>query len=308
MSQCGGSGFVHRRAGNHDEFVAAQPGDQVLPVTGPAQALGQHADEPVARGVSEVVVDRLQPVQIEEQCRDRTRLAGRKSFVQVRQQGAPVVQTGQVIVFGKVTKPLFGQHPGLNLGEQRRDRLQCVEFVGAPLPVAELDEPEGPGRDIARQQGCGGHRRRGHRATLLDPPLVVIGGWFRAQHHRLLGVLRHREHRVGVGEVDDLEWVGVRNVRPDRPLGDQSGGPDLVVVVAKEADVDPEVGHQIGQHTLADFDGGGRSGGHQLGCHRFDHQVEAARCAVHGHCAVRISPVPCERAVACGYGPRRAVR
>ena len=126
MSQCGGSGFVHRRAGNHDEFVAAQPGDQVLPVTGPAQALGQHADEPVARGVSEVVVDRLQPVQIEEQCRDRTRLAGRKSFVQVRQQGAPVVQTGQVIVFGKVTKPLFGQHPGLNLGEQRRDRLQCV--------------------------------------------------------------------------------------------------------------------------------------------------------------------------------------
>ncbi len=59
-----------------DELVAAEAGDQVGAVGASSQPLGEDADEPVAGVVAEVVVDGLEPVEVEEQRGDRARLPG----------------------------------------------------------------------------------------------------------------------------------------------------------------------------------------------------------------------------------------
>src|ERR1700753_120669 len=57
---------AHRLVGDDDELVATEAGDHAVARTHP-QSLGEDLDEPVARGVAEVVVDRLQPVEVEVQ-------------------------------------------------------------------------------------------------------------------------------------------------------------------------------------------------------------------------------------------------
>ena len=73
---------VHRRHRDDDELVAAEAGDQVGPFRPLAEPLREHPDEPVAGRMTQIVVDRLQPVQVEEQCGDgaglsRPPIAGR---------------------------------------------------------------------------------------------------------------------------------------------------------------------------------------------------------------------------------------
>ncbi len=68
-------------------------------------------------------------------------------------------------------------------------------------------------------------------------------------------MLGHSEDRIGVGEVHHSDGVGVGNVLPYRPLRDQLGGMELVIVVTQEADVEYEISGQVGQHVLTD---GGR--------------------------------------------------
>ncbi len=80
--------------------------------------------------MAEIVVDGLQPVQVEEQRRYGPRLASGESRVEVCQQRAAIVQSGQVVMFGKVAQLFFGEHTRLHLGEQRSDRLERVELFG----------------------------------------------------------------------------------------------------------------------------------------------------------------------------------
>ena len=291
VGECFGAVGIHRVRGDHHELVAAQPGDQVGSVGASAEPFGEHPDEPVARGVAEVVVDGFEPVEVEEQRRDRAGAAFRQPLVEVCQQGPTVVQPCQIVVFGEVAQLLLGLDPRLDLCEQRRDRLEGVEFLLAPLPVAELDESECAGGDLAGDQGGRRHRGGRHRAAFLDPALVVVGGRFGTQHDRLLGVLRHGEHRVGVGEEHQPEGVWVGGIGADRPFGDQSGRAQRVVVVAQEADVDAEECDQVTQHPLAHLDRRDGSRRHQLGGHRRDHQVEAAGSGVLRHRAVTIRSV-----------------
>ncbi len=52
-------------------------------------------------------------------------------------------------MFGEVPKLFFGDDPGLELREQRSDRLESVELFLAPLPVTEFDETEHAGGDVS---------------------------------------------------------------------------------------------------------------------------------------------------------------
>ena len=69
--------------GDHDELVAAESGDQAAGRRRPAQSFGEHPDEPVAGVVAEVVVDGLEPVEVEEQRRDGAGLACGQSGVEM---------------------------------------------------------------------------------------------------------------------------------------------------------------------------------------------------------------------------------
>ena len=154
-----------------------------------------------------------------------------------------------------------------------------------------LTKPSTPVVSSPETSGAAAIDVAGMRAALLDAALVVVGGWFGTEHHRLLAVFGLGEHRIGVGEIHQTERVGVGYVGPNRPLGDQSRRSDRVVVVPQEADVDAEVGREVGHHLLTDLDRGRRIGRHQLGGHRRDHQVETAGRGYLGHRAVRIRPV-----------------
>ena len=51
----------------HGEFVAAEPGDAMPPAGGAREAVGDRAEHGVAGGVAVDVVDRLEPVEIDEE-------------------------------------------------------------------------------------------------------------------------------------------------------------------------------------------------------------------------------------------------
>ena len=114
-------------------------------------------------------------------------------------------------------------------------------------------------------------------AALLDSVLVLVGGRFGAKHHRFLAMLGLREDGVGVGEIDDGKGIGVRYIGSYRPLRDQHRGANLVIVVAKETDIDLEVVDKVGEHPLTHLDGGGCIRRHQLGRDGGDYQIKAAR-------------------------------
>ena len=89
---------------------------------------------------------------------------------------------------------------------------------------------------------------------LLDSALVIVGRGFRAEHSRFLEVLGECEDRIGVGEVDDAEGVRIGYVGSQRPFGDQPRRANGVIVVSQEADIDAEVGDEVGQHLPGDLD------------------------------------------------------
>ena len=83
------------------------------------EAFGQYPEEPVSGGVTEVVVDGLQAIHVEEQDRYRTGTSWRQTGFQVGQQCPAVVDPGEVVVFCEMTKLLLGLDPSLYLCEQR---------------------------------------------------------------------------------------------------------------------------------------------------------------------------------------------
>ncbi len=101
--------------------------------------------------MAQIVVDRLQPVQVEEQGGDGPGLSRRQAPVEVGQQGATVVEPRQVVMLGEKTQLVLGHDARLQLREQRCDRLEGVQLRRCPFPVAELDEPKYARGDVARQ-------------------------------------------------------------------------------------------------------------------------------------------------------------
>lgn len=270
------AGDVHRLVGHHHELVAADPRDHRRLLRAGLQPLGEHLDELVARAVAQVVVDGLEPVEVEEEHRHRTRLAVGEPVIEMRHQRPTVEQAGQVVMLGEVLQLLFGGDAGLQLREQRCDRLQRVLLLRRPFAVARLDEAEDAGGDVAGQQGHARHRHRRQATALLDAALVVVVVRLRPQDQRRLEVLRLPEDGVGLGEIDHADRIGVRDVVADGPFGHELGGLDGVVVVPQEAEVDAEVVDEVGEYPGAAVGHVGRGGGHQLRRRRGHDLIEAA--------------------------------
>ena len=144
LGRVGAQGLVW----HDDELVTAESGDDRGIVSGVAQELREDFDEPVTGFVAEVIIDRLEAIQIDEHERDWTGPARGKPFVETRDQRPAVQQPGEVIMLGQVLKSLLGLDARLHLREQRGNRIEGVQFFGRPLAVAELDESKGAGDDI----------------------------------------------------------------------------------------------------------------------------------------------------------------
>ena len=67
--------------------------------------------------MTEVVIDRLEAVQVEEHQCDWTGLARSQAVVEVSDHRPAIQQPGQVIVFGEILESLFGNNAGLHLSE-----------------------------------------------------------------------------------------------------------------------------------------------------------------------------------------------
>src|SRR5690606_38967427 len=114
-------------------------------------------------------------------------------------------------------------------------------------------------------------------AGLIYHPRDLAGRRFRTKDGALLRVFRKREHRVGALEVHHADGVGIRDVLPHRPFGDQLRCTDLVVVVPQETEVEFEGPHQIGEHPPTDVPGGGGVRGHQFGRYAGHEEIEFSR-------------------------------
>ncbi|MCW2615470.1 MAG: hypothetical protein JWN08_2464 [Frankiales bacterium] len=87
-----------------DELVTSQPRDQVAVAAGAGQARGDRAEQFVAGAVAERVVDHLEPVEVEEQQRQRT--AGVEQVLEVLVERSTVGQTGQRVTEGLPLQPV----------------------------------------------------------------------------------------------------------------------------------------------------------------------------------------------------------
>ena len=172
--QCLGRVGVQGLVWHDDELVTAEAGDDRGIVSGVAQELREDFDEPVTGFVAEVIVDRLEAIQVDIHQRDWTGPARGKPFVETRDQRPAVQQPGEVIMLGQVLKSLFGLDARLHLREQCGDRLERVQFFGRPFPVAELDEPKGAGDDIPGKQGHARKRDSGGSAALQGALVVLV--------------------------------------------------------------------------------------------------------------------------------------
>src|SRR6478735_9206216 len=88
------------------------------------------------------------------------------------------------------------------------------------------------------------------------------------------------EFRIGVGEVHHAYRVGVGYEFADRPLGDQRGCSNLVVVVPQERHVQAQEVSQVSQHGVADVHRAALVGDHQLSGDADDDFVQGARHAL----------------------------
>ncbi len=85
MGCLAGGGFTQQ----HDEFVAADPGHDVAVAQLAAHHLGHHLERPIARRMTEGVVDRLELVDIEIEQAERALVArGARKFPPGRGQEA----------------------------------------------------------------------------------------------------------------------------------------------------------------------------------------------------------------------------
>ena len=173
-----GIGVVDR--GDHEELVASVAGDEGARVRRGdlAQPRAHGAQHRVAGVVAEQVVDRLEPVEVEEGERDR--LARGQQPGEVAHRQAPVGQVGQLVVEGLVLERALGL-------AQPREVVRGDDEAGDDRVGVQVDDGELVGH---RRAGRGQHRdlERGARdpgrgALLGHEPLEhpleglpVVGG------------------------------------------------------------------------------------------------------------------------------------
>jgi hypothetical protein len=107
----------HRLIRNDDELVPAQSGDHALIPRSDTKSGGETLNEPVAGGVAETVVDRLQSVEVDIQDGDGAGLLGCESVGKVGEQRSAIRQAGQIVMLSEMAKPLFCRDAGLELCE-----------------------------------------------------------------------------------------------------------------------------------------------------------------------------------------------
>ena len=148
----------HRQCRYHHELVAAKARDHVALAGRRLQSAGHRLDEAVTGGVAEVVVDGLQPVQVDEQCRNGTWLPRRQSRVHVCQECPAIAESRQIVVLGQVAQLVLCLDASLNLREQRGDRHQRLSSATLHSRTPMLDETEHTGGDVTGQQWRAHHR------------------------------------------------------------------------------------------------------------------------------------------------------
>lgn len=175
-------------------------------------------------------------------------------------------------MLGEVAKPFLGGDAGLQLREQRSDRLEGVDLLRLPPAGAELDEAEHTGGGVAGHQRCGGHRGRAGCLVALQPAAQPTVDPVRAAHHRPALPLALGQHRFDV--LGSQRGHRARGIGSPRPLGHRHRARGVVVV--QEAGVHIELLDELREHRFADRACRGRRGLHQRGGDGGDHQVQAA--------------------------------
>ncbi len=197
-----GGGLV-RTPAQHDELVPAEPADGVLLPGLRGKPAGDRADQLVPGVVAQAVVDRLEPVDVQEEHRHRP-VPGTLQFgVDEVLQVPPVGQVGQVVHPGPAGAGAHGLDPGADVGVRDDQPAGVVDPRG--LHVHPLADPARGQRAVDRDRGTALDGQLPQRGQQPAGALVVTDG----------------EHRLDV-VVADAE----RHTRPVPQLVDP-GGVDL---------------------------------------------------------------------------------
>ena len=173
-------GAVRAIPGLHDddELVAADPCDGVVFAQHVVEALGDLEQQRVPGGVARDVVDSLEAVQVAEQHRDLSPVAGRPCecrFESVDQQG-PVGQPGEAVVQGSVGEAVLGLHHVADVAddaEHLHDGTGRVAAERGDAPAQPVPLPVGVLRAIAQLQHLPVLQVGGGSVDRLQPRLVV---------------------------------------------------------------------------------------------------------------------------------------
>ena len=195
-------------AGDQDrEFVAAQARDHVVGAHRRHQPLGHFHQQAVAGGMAHAVVDQLEPVQVQEQHRERHAVAQARTLdrmTQAVEQVGPVGQAGQVVVQGLVGQALLGTQAFADLRQQllvglfqldgARDHALFQFGVGRAQPLLGAL----PGQAIADVVG-----HEGEQALVVhaEPDRRVVALHHHHAHHLLFPVQRHAQPAAGLVAV-----------------------------------------------------------------------------------------------------------
>ena len=223
----GGNGFdlaqLVELAHEDRELVAGEPRDDIGRAHRRAQALGEFDQHRVAGRMAEVVVDRLEMVDVEKQHRDAETLLARfrECLLESLEEQRPVRQSRENVVFGPASKLRLD---GLALGDvARRDRD----------PIAELDRLMGdPCRRHAGRAEFLGRRLSGrHDETItLDQECRMQRG-----HHFLqrladdffaCAASQHFAARILVfdSEIDDIAFRVAHGAHDEARVEARFGG------------------------------------------------------------------------------------
>jgi hypothetical protein len=145
---------------DHDELVAAQPHQLVVLAGALAQRLGAGDDHGIAGLVPELVVHRLETVEVEQQQRDPLAVPMRAAEVLVERalQPAPVAEAGERLGLGLLAQSLGGRDAFEGTGEVGQSRPAPRSRPGgasSPNGCAPSAGPRAPRSSVTRSTECG---------------------------------------------------------------------------------------------------------------------------------------------------------
>ena len=216
------------RIDDEDELVAAQPGEE-LAVAHDAQELGRHvADQLVADVVAEGVVDRLEPVEVEESTASGV-VAGLQPDLELLQEAHAVGQPGQVVVPGPPGLDVGGVDPVGHVEVGHHDVVGAVDPGGLDLGPAGLAglvrlRLVGRGLDgqiVGDEATVAGHEGAEVGEQARPRPPSVPSATVRVEGGEVAGPVPVEARPVEVGDLGP-GLVGP----PDGPVGGQQHGGD----------------------------------------------------------------------------------